>query len=419
MSPAGGTGRELRVLVGSPAAGLLPDASAPVPDGTILLDLGEDHPSRAGLLELRVWTDGATDPTAERVVRAEVRIGALHRGAEKLFEVRDYRQVIMLADRHDWHAPFAGELAVALLCEQQLGLEVPARATWARTLLAEHTRVASHLGFLGWLTDRLDPGLAVEVRGLRERLRVGLAGLTGNRVHPMVTQVGGLAVDPDPGWLRAETARLDGVPALAARLLDRLDTDAAITLLDGEGPAGSSAPSDGPTAALGPDLVAAFGVSGPAARAAGCVADLRIEAPYLAYAELADVLSTFPAAALPGPPGGAGRRFAVLAAELAVSAALVTACAERLSGLPGPVRVDAGKNLRLPDGDGYLCTEAPLGRSGVYLVSRGERTPWRLKLRTASFNNVAAWEAVLPGCRVVDLEAALASLGYVVGDLDK
>ena len=120
-------------------------------------------------------------------------VGAMHRGVEKLFEVRDYTQILMLADRHDWQAPFAAELTVALTCEQMLGLEPPVRAGWLRTLLAEHTRLLSHLGFLGWLPHRL--GTDAGVPALREALRGQTLALTGNRVHPMLNRVGGLAAD--------------------------------------------------------------------------------------------------------------------------------------------------------------------------------------------------------------------------------
>ena len=115
------------------------------PAGTMLIDLGPDHPSHAGLIELRLWTgDGV-------ITSAQVVVGAMHRGVEKLFEVRDYTQILALADRHDWHAPFFGELAVALTAEQLMGLTVPDRAVWLRTLLAEHTRILSHSGFLTWV----------------------------------------------------------------------------------------------------------------------------------------------------------------------------------------------------------------------------------------------------------------------------
>lgn len=140
----------VRVLVGALAPGVLPSTRPEAPPaGTIVLDLGPDHPTNAGLIELRLWTEDGV------ISSAEVVVGAMHRGAEKLYEVRDYRQILMLADRHDWQAPFFGELAVAMTCEQLLGVEVPQRAVWLRTLLAEHTRILSHCGFLGYLPHRL------------------------------------------------------------------------------------------------------------------------------------------------------------------------------------------------------------------------------------------------------------------------
>ena len=114
-------------------------------DGSEVLvgDLGPQHPSSHGLLRLRLELDG------DRIVEAEPVIGALHRGAEKLFEVRDYRQAMLLANRHDWLSAFSSELGIALAVERMLGIDVPPRATWARTLLAELNRVLSHLAFLG------------------------------------------------------------------------------------------------------------------------------------------------------------------------------------------------------------------------------------------------------------------------------
>jgi len=380
-----------RVLIGSPAAGLVPDP----PRGVILLDLGADHPSRAGLLELRIWPD-PDDPF--RVGRAEVIVGAMHRGAEKLYEVRDYRQILMLADRHDWQAPAAAELAIALACEQLLGLEVPSRAVWLRTLLAEHTRIASHLGFLGYLWAR--NGLGSPVPQLRERLRGQLQALTGNRVHPMINRLGGLAADADDHWLDEELAATGEALAIADRA-DELIMELA------------SAAERIP--ALTAELVRAYGISGPAARAAGVDLDLRTRQPYLAYPELQPELAT----TTPSRDGTAPSRLAVLAAEVRSSVRIVAACADRLRTLPGPVGVRLGKIVKLPEGEIYLATEAPLGTAGCYLVSRGEKTPWRLKLRTPSFNNVAALEALLPGCPIDDLELLMASCGYVVGDIDK
>jgi len=388
------THQQLRVLVGSLAPGVLPSTQpGRVPAGTIMLDLGAEHPSNAGLIELRLWTEDDVISTASIVV------GAMHRGAEKLFEVRDYRQILMLADRHDWQAPFFGELAVAMACEQMMGLAIPDRAVWLRTLLAEHTRIISHCGFLGYVAHRLqsDPGL----RDLREALRNQNLRLTGNRIHPMATRVGGLGVDADEAWLHAERQLAERARRVSEELLTLIDSAPFASLTSGVG-------------LLDRDTIQQFGVSGPAARATGVDLDLRVQRPYLAYAELGAMIS-FPIRR----SGDAQTRLRVLAEELAVSASLIIACADRLRELPGPVSVKLGKIIRVPEGEAYLAVEAPLGIAGVFLVSRGEKTPWRLKLRTPSFNNISSLERVLVGVPTQALEATLASIGYVVGDIDK
>ncbi|QGN33856.1 NADH-quinone oxidoreductase subunit D [Microlunatus sp. Gsoil 973] len=381
-----------RVLIGSPAAGIVPD---PPPPGVILLDLGADHPTRAGLLELRIWPDGT------RVGRAEVVVGAMHRGAEKLYEVRDYRQILMLADRHDWQAPAAAETVIALACERLLGLEIPVRAQWLRTVLAEHARITSHLGFLGYLWTR--NGLQSPVPALRERLRRQLQVLTGNRVHPMINRLGGLAADADDQWLAAE----DQLARDALPVADR-----AVELITELGPEADRIPR------LDAQLIKVYGVSGPAARAAGIDLDLRVHQPYLGYPELRRELRVDASEAVP-LNGSVRARLWMLAAEIGSSVRVIGRCVERLSELPGPVSVRLGKIVKLPEGEIYAASEAPLGTAGCYLVSRGEKTPWRLKLRTPSFNNVAALEALLPGCPIDDLELLMASCGYVVGDIDK
>jgi NADH-quinone oxidoreductase subunit D len=359
-----------------------------------LMDLGADHPSRSGVVEIACHLAG------DLVQEAEIRPGASHRSAEKLFEVRDYRQLLALANRHDWQAPFAGELGAALTIEEALRLTPPPRATWLRTVLAEHARLHSHLGFLSVIPARLAPdaALAQRVHVARESLREQLADLSGNRVHPMVCRLGGLSVNADQRWLDAE-ARLAGeMPALASELR---------TLLARAGlPTG--------VAVIDPDRARTYGVTGPAARAAGIDTDLRRSAPYLAYGDL-DVQPIL----VTDHPGDAVSRLVAWADELESTAALVEAAVRGTTRTNGPVSVKLPKVMRVPVGDTYVAQEAPLGRAGWWLVSRGEKVPWRLKLRTASFSHMAALEAVLPGTRIADLPLAIASVGYVVGDLAK
>jgi NADH-quinone oxidoreductase subunit D len=384
----------LRVLVGSLGRGALPSArSREPPKGTILLDLGAEHPSQAGLIELRLWAEGGV------ITRAEVVVGAMHRGAEKLFEVRDYRQILMLADRHDWHAPFSGELLIALACERLLGLTVPARAVWLRTLLAEHTRILSHCAFLSYLSPR-GRGV-VDLVGLREELRGQTMLLSGNRIHPMINRVGGLAADADDHWLRAELGVATRAATAGEQLASMINSDSAAGLTSG-------------IAQIERSTIEQFGISGPAARASGVDLDLRLRRPYLAYGELAELITPPSSTA-----GDARSRLSVLAEEMITSAALINACVERLIDAPGPISVKLGKIIRLPDGEAYEAIEAPLGIAGAFVVSRGEKSPWRLKLRTPSFSNVSALESILVGVRVDALEVTLASIGYVVGDVDR
>jgi NADH-quinone oxidoreductase subunit D len=368
----------------------------------VVLDLGAQHPSTHGALRLRLTL------ADDRIVGCEPVVGYLHRGVEKLFEVRDYRQLLVLANRHDWLSAFSSELGVVLAVERLLGMEVPQRATCARTLLAELNRVLSHLVFLGAfpVDGAASAQRAVaEAYAARETVQAVMEEVSGGRMHYMFNRVGGLKEDLPAGWL-------DRVDRAVAAVRPRLDALSDLVL----GDEGFRAATTG-VGVLTPALVDAYGVSGPAARAAGVDLDLRRDEPYLAYAELlADGVLRVPTRSA----GDAAARVEVLLEQARVSLDLVSACVERLRVLQrGPVNVRLPKILRPPEGATYAWTENPLGINGYYLVSRGEKTPWRMKLRSASFNNVAALPEVVTGCRVADLVAVLASMFFVVGDIDR
>jgi NADH-quinone oxidoreductase subunit D len=157
---------------------------------------------------------------------------------------------------------------------------------------------------------------------------------------------------------------------------------------------------------------AAFGASGPVARASGLDLDLRRDEPYLAYGSLTVPVVT-------RTTGDCHARFEVLLDQVFVSLDLAQECLDRVDQLSGPVNVRLPKVLKAPEGHTYAWTENPLGINGYYLVSRGDRTPWRLKLRTASYSNVQALSKLIPGCLVPDLIAILGSMFFVVGDIDK
>src|SRR5205814_9842868 len=136
---AGAPGRRARIAaVTTDAHRELTVATGELATTDMVLNIGPQHPATHGVLRLALTLDG------ERIVRADPVIGYMHRGAEKLFEARDYRQIIVLANRHDWLSAFANELGVVLAVERMLGMEVPQRAVWLRTLLAEMNRTLNH-----------------------------------------------------------------------------------------------------------------------------------------------------------------------------------------------------------------------------------------------------------------------------------
>jgi NADH-quinone oxidoreductase subunit D len=160
-------------------------------------------------------------------------------------------------------------------------------------------------------------------------------------------------------------------------------------------------------------MVAAYGVSGPIARASGVDFDLRRDEPYLAYGEL-------PVTVVTRTDGDCLSRFQCLFDQLQVSLDLADACLDRLGSLPpGPINTRLPKVLKVPEGATYAWTENPLGINGYYLVSKGDKTPWRLKLRSASFNNIQVLGELLPGALIADMVAILGSMFFVVGDIDK
>ncbi|KWW97555.1 NADH-quinone oxidoreductase subunit D [Carbonactinospora thermoautotrophica] len=389
---------ERTVSVGAGASGLVDPEVGQLPTADMVLNIGPQHPSTHGVLRLRLTLDG------ERILRAEPVVGYMHRGAEKLFEARDYRQIIMLANRHDWLSAFSNELGVVLAVERMLGMEVPERAVWVRTLLAELNRVLNHLMFLG--SYPLELGAITPIfYAFREREEIQrvMEEVSGGRMHFMFNRVGGLKEDLPAGWLdRARRA----VANVRARMSDLDDLILGNEIF--------RARTRG-VGVLSKEHVLQYGVSGPIARASGVDFDLRRDEPYLAYGELADVLRV-----VTRSEGDCLARFECLLEQVHVSLDLADACLDRLAELPpGPINLRLPKVLKAPEGHTYAWTENPLGLNGYYLVSRGDKTPWRLKLRSASYNNIQVLTELLPGTLIADMIAILGSMFFVVGDIDK
>ncbi|MFN2557179.1 MAG: NADH-quinone oxidoreductase subunit D [Nitriliruptorales bacterium] len=357
------------------------------------LSIGPQHPSTHGVLRVVVELDG------ERIVSAKPVIGYMHRGFEKLAEARDYRQIMALVNRHDWLSGFCNEVGVALAVEKMLEMEVPERAQWIRMLIFEWNRILNHLMFLG--SFGLELGAITPVFYAfreREEIQYLLESATGGRLHFTYTQIGGLKQDLPKGFLAA-SERIEQV--VRARLADYED------LLLGNEIFQVRTKGVGP---LPPDVACSYGVSGPILHATGVAEDARVTEPYLQYEKIDVWVPT-------GTSGDSYDRFWCLINRVRASLDIIAQIHDHVPA--GPVNVRLPKIVKAPEGATYVRAENPLGECGYYLVSDGKKTPWRLKMRTPSFSNVAILPYLLEGVLVPDLIAVLGSVFFVVGDIDR
>jgi NADH-quinone oxidoreductase subunit D len=301
-----------------------------------------------------------------------------------------------LADRHDWLSAFSSEVGVALTLEAALGITPPERATWIRTLLAEANRISASLAFLAPVAG---PARR-ELEAIRERLTIIQEQITGGRVHPGFARIGGVAALVDADSLEDYTEVLATLRATHRRIVDAI--------------AEYTDPLAG-VAALSREAAVQMGTSGVVARASGLDIDLRRDDPYLAYGQLADHLVVIGRVA-----GDLPARYALLVDQLPVSCALMAACIDEVRRLgPGPFDVTLPKVVRLPEGTYYAWIEGPLGISGCLVVGTGEKTPWRMKIRSASFATMQAMGPALVGTRYGQLADAVMSFPVVIGDVDR
>jgi NADH-quinone oxidoreductase subunit D len=366
----------------------------PINAEEMILNIGPQHPSTHGVLRVVLELDG------ERIIRAEPVIGYMHRGAEKLAEVRDPKQVLVLMNRHDWLSASNNELGWAIACERLLEVEVPERAQWIRTMMAEWNRVLNHLVFTGSYPLELGAMTPVFYSFIEREMIQGLMeSCTGARMHHSYTRIGGVKDDLPRGFIERSHEVLRHVR-------DKLrDWE---TLIMGNEIVFARTRGVG---VLAPDVAIAFGASGPVLHASGVPMDPRKDAPYEKYGEVEFDVPV-------GRNGDCYDRLWVLVQRMWESCKIIEQCLEKLP--PGPyVNPKLPKRMRIPEGEIYVRTENPLGLMGYYVVGDGSESPYRLKMRTASFSNVSVIPALLRGVLVPDLIAVLGSVFFVVGDIDR
>ena len=362
--------------------------------GGMTLNMGPQHPATHGTLRIVVRLDG------EQVVEAEPIAGYMHRGYEKLCEVRTYPQVTTLVNRIDWLGSFANEVPFILAAERLMEVEAPPRAQWIRTILFEMSRIANISLFLGDMGAQLGAITPVFFAFRdRERALNLIESATGGRFHPNFDRIGGLKDDLPAGWV-------EDCKDVMERMRDFCDQ--IETLLMGNEIFAARCRGVGVIPA---DVALSYGLSGANLRASGVDWDLRRDVPCgLAFDQLDWKVWTH-------PDGDSFARFWVRLQEVRESTKMID---QLLDGLPsGPIMAKVPRIIKVPAGEAWVSTENPLGEMGYYLVSQGVLTPFRLKIRSASFNNVSITPWLLRGVYVPDIITILASLYFILGDIDR
>ena len=362
--------------------------------GDMILNLGPQHPATHGTLRLVVRLDG------ERVIAADPVIGYMHRGYEKLTEYRTYPQITTLINRIDWLSSFANEVPFIAGAEMLMGIEAPKRALYIRTVLTELSRIATFLLFLGEMGLQVG-AITPAFYGFRDREYVLnlIEGVTGGRFHPNFNRIGGLKDDLPWGWvnecrntMRKTLASCDEFENLVVGNPIFEKRTRSIGIIPAE-------------------LGAAYGVSGSNLRASGVDWDLRRDGnPHLPYDELDWRVWTH-------PDGDSFARYWVRLQETRESARMVLQLLEQIPS--GPIMAKVPRIIKVPEGEVWVNTENPLGEMGYYIVSKGATGPFRVKIRSASFSNVSILPWMLRGVYVPDIITILASLYFILGDIDR
>jgi NADH-quinone oxidoreductase subunit D len=358
------------------------------------LNIGPQHPATHGTLRIIARLDG------EQVIWADPSAGYMHRGYEKLTEVRTYPQVNTLINRIDWLGSFANEVPFILAAEQLMDIEAPARAQWIRAIFFELSRIANVSLFLGDLGVQLG-AITPVFMAFRDREYVLnlIESATGGRFHPNFDRIGGLKDDLPKGWI-------DETKQVMKKL--RNFCDEIETLLFGNEIFQSRTRGIGVIPA---NVAQSYGLSGANLRASGVDWDLRRDQKIaLPYDKVDFKVWTH-------PDGDAFARCWVRLQETREATLIVD---QLLDGIPsGPVMAKVPRIIKVPEGEAYVSTENPLGEMGYYVVSQGELGPFRVRIRTASFNNISIVPWVLRGVFVPDIITILASLYFILGDIDK
>jgi NADH-quinone oxidoreductase subunit D/NADH-quinone oxidoreductase subunit C/D len=361
--------------------------------GDMIINVGPQHPATHGVLHLVITLNGET------VKKVEPHLGYIHRSIEKMCESLSYRQFIYSTSRMDYLSSHINNHGCALAVEKGLQVEIPARAEVIRVLMGELTRVASHI--LWWGAMAMDIGAFTPFfHAFREREMINeiMEETCGARLTMNYMVPGGVMFDLHPNFQKR-------VKALLQQFKDKLDEyDELVTFntifINRTKGVGFISAED----------AISYGMSGPSARASGVSCDIRKIYPYGMYDKVKfdEVLLQ---------EGDTYASYMVRMKEIKESLSIIE---QLIDNIPeGDFQAKTKAVLKLPKGEYYSRVETARGEFGVYIVSEGGMTPYRIKFRSPGFSNLSALDHMTRGSKIGDLVATMGSLDLVIPDIDR
>lgn len=362
------------------------------------MNMGPQHPSTHGVLRVLLRVDG------EIVTGAVPYVGYIHRCAEKIGESVEWIQYLPYTDRYDYLAAMNNNLGYSMAVEKLLGVEIPERALYIRTICAELNRIGSHLIAFG--TYGLDLGAFTPFfYSFRERewILSIFEKICGARLTYSYIRIGGVFNDAPPGWLEEVAAFCNNFEEKWKEYNDLLSENAIFVSR---------------TANIGVISAAdalAYGLTGPCLRGSGVPYDLRKAQPYELYERFEFDIPV--GTGLKGQLGDCWDRYDVRMKEMRESVKIIRQCLEGIQ--EGPVLAKLSSALRVPEGHAYVGIENPRGELGHFAISGGDKKPIRLRVRGPSFCNLSILPKILPGTMLADTVAVIGSIDIVLGEVDR
>jgi NADH-quinone oxidoreductase subunit D len=361
--------------------------------GLLVINVGPQHPATHGVLHLVLTLDGET------IVKVEPHLGYIHRSIEKMCESLTYRQFIYVTSRMDYLSAHINNHACAMCVEKGMQIEVPARAQVIRVLMDELTRIASHE--LWWGAMAMDLGAFTPFfYAFRERETINdiMEETCGARLTMNYMVPGGVMFDLHPDFQK----RVKDFLVQYKRKIHEYDELVTGNIIFQNRMKG--------VGILSLEDAISYGCTGPTARGSGVSCDIRKLYPYEVYDKLEfdEVLET---------AGDSFARYLVRLQEMRQSIGIVE---QLIDNIPeGDFQAKTKAVLKLPKGEFYTRVETARGELGVYIVSEGATTPYRIKFRSPGFSNLSALEHMAVGNKIGDLMAIMGTLDLVIPDIDR